>query len=449
MATVLTTSSATTEMSAARSAANDRTGLLWLVTVRWTTLAACIAAIVAGESGLDARVALAPGITVVLAVIMSNLWLMWQVRRGPGRSTLTAAGLLIAADVVLLSWLLLSSGGVMNPVSAFYLVEIVVAALVLGPAWTWVITALSVAGYAMLFIAPSDQLQAALGMHPEIATHMRGMWLAFAGTALVVGLLVTRLAVAVERRDRALETMRERHVKASRVAGLATVVAGAAHELSTPLATIAVVARELERSLGALSAIDDPRREECAADARLIRAEIDRCRRLLDGMAGQIAEPMGEAPRSVLIDDVMSEVLARVAADDRARVAIRSPGALPVVWPPAVVAQAVANVVRNGLQASRPGESVTVVVDAPDARDGGRIRIAVTDRGHGMSADVLARAGEPFFTTKLQGSGTGLGLFVTRSAIEQLGGVIELSSVEGNGTVVTILLARDLLAARG
>lgn len=429
------TSLVTDSLLPARAGATDRVGLLWLVTVRWTTLAACIGAIVAGESGLDASVPVASGGLVLLVVIASNLWLMWRIRRGHDGATRTAAGVLISADVVLLSWLLLSSGGVMNPVSAFYLVEIVVAALVLGPAWTWVVTTLSVAGYAVLFLAPSDQLQAAQGMHPEIALHMRGMWLAFAGTALVIGVLVTRLAVAVDRRDRALEAMRGRHDKAARVAGLATIVAGAAHELSTPLATIAVVARELERSLA-----NFPHSDERSADARLIRAEIDRCRRVLDDMAGQIAEPMGEAPRPVSVGHVLAEVVDRVAPDARPRVRVAAAPDVSAVWPARVVAQAVANLVRNALQAS----AVTDYVDVDVVEAGDAIRIVVTDRGTGMPADVLARAGEPFFTTKPQGAGTGLGLFVTRSAIEQLGGTVDLSSIEGQGTVATIRLARDL-----
>ena len=140
----------------------------------------------------------------------------------------------MCADVTLLSWLLLRAGGVLNPASVFYLVEIVVAALVLGRRWTWVVTSLSVAGYALLFVAETDQLQAAQSMHPEIALHMRGMWLAFALTALIIAALVTRFTIAVERRDRALESLRERNASAVRVAGLATLAAGAAHELEYP-----------------------------------------------------------------------------------------------------------------------------------------------------------------------------------------------------------------------
>src|SRR5262249_12150292 len=153
--------------------------------------------------------------------------------------------------------------------------EIVVAALAFGRQWTWIVTALCVGGYATLYLQPTDELRAALGMHREIALHMRGMWIAFSVTALVIAILVTRLVSVVEQRDRALDRRRERAARSARAEGLATLAAGAAHELSTPLSTIAVTAHELERNLAA-------QHSNLQADAELIRAETDRCRQVLE-----------------------------------------------------------------------------------------------------------------------------------------------------------------------
>ena len=256
--------------------------LSWLVIVRWTTLLACVGAMVAGKSALDVPVPVTTALVLLTACALSNLWLTWQVRAGRTDTLLTLAGFLVCADVLVLSWLLFRSGGVLNPASVYYLVQIVVAALVLGRTWTWVVTALSVCGYAALFLVPSDELIAAQVMHPEIALHMRGMWLAFALTALIIAVLVARLAIAVERRDRALDELRDRNARTARAAGLATLAAGAAHELSTPLSTIAVAARELERQL-----TDGRFDAGLQQDARLIRSETDRCRQILDAMAGR------------------------------------------------------------------------------------------------------------------------------------------------------------------
>ena len=419
----------------AASVATDPIGLAWIVTVRWTTLVAGAGAIVAGRGGLDAHVPANVAAAVLGVIALSNLWLTWRVRHGAAGDTAVAGGF-ICADVLLLSWLLLKSGGVLNPASAFYLVQIVVAALVLGRVWTGVVTLLSVGGYAVLFLSQTDDLRAAQGMHPEIGTHIRGMWMAFALVAVIVGVLVTRLALAIERRDLALNALRDRNARAARAEGLATVVAGAAHELSTPLATIAVAARELELAIDRHADATVLRE-----DAQLIGAEIDRCRKLLAGMAGRLSTPLGEAPEPMQAADAIEDACNRVAASDRSRLAVHVE-AVPVVWPRHVVSEAIGNVMRNALQASGPADVVEVRVDRPVDGD---VRIVVTDRGRGMPAEDLARAGEPFFTTKPQGHGIGLGLFVTRATLAQLGGTLELTSTPGRGTVASLTLPANVV----
>jgi two-component system sensor histidine kinase RegB len=272
-------------------------------------------------------------------------------------------------------------------------------------------------------------------MHPEIALHMRGMWLAFALTALIIAVLVARLATAIERRDRALEDFRDRTARTERAAGLATLAAGAAHELSTPLSTIAVAARELEHRLAG-----GRRDGDLQGDARLIRSETERCRQILDAMAGQSGEPAGQSPRPSSLTDVIAALRARLAPAEAARLSVDVPDDR-VVWPVDVIARAIGNVVQNALQAS----SAPVQLAAAPAGNG-QIRLTVIDRGTGMTPEHLGRAGEPFFTTKPAGAGTGLGLFVARATIEQLGGSLALASTVGQGTTATIVLPRDVIA---
>jgi two-component system sensor histidine kinase RegB len=411
-------------------------GLTWLVTVRWTTLLAGAGAMAAGHSALQVSAPIGPAAGLLAACALSNLWLLWRTRSGTDPGLPRVAGILLCADVLLISWLLWRSGGVLNPVSVFYLVPIVVSALVLGRAWTWGVTALSAGAYAALFLAPPAELRAAQVMHPEIALHMRGMWLGFAGTALIIAVLVARLADAVERRDRALEALRERTARATRVAGLATLAAGAAHELSTPLSTIAVAARELERNLIAGNA-----RADWQHDANLIRVEAGRCRQILDGMAAAGGGTIAEVPRVTSVGDIVSAATAHVSAADRGRIAAELGRDIRVVWPATVVARALGNLLQNAVQAS-PGN---LGVELRAAEVDGVVHVSVVDHGAGMSPEDLGRAGEPFFTTKPAGEGTGLGLFVARSSAEQLGGRLELSSAIGRGTTATLILPRDVV----
>ena len=358
---------------AAPATTTDPVGLSWLVTVRWTTVLAGAARDSSPASGRLARQRRSGGRSrYSRPCVLSNLWLMWRIPTRPQRTLAMSAGSLVCADVMALTWLLWRSGGVLNPASVYYLVQIVVAALVLGRVWTWTITALSVTGYATLFAAQPDELSAAQVMHPEIGLHMQGMWLAFALTALVIGILVVRLATAVERRDRALVALSERTSRATRVAGLATLAAGAAHELSTPLATIAVASRELEKSLSEGNARADWQR-----DAALIRHETGRCRDILDAMAGESGDVAGEAPRSAPLSDVVVDACARLGPRDRERVIVRIDTDAMVLWPVRVVGRALGNVLQNAVHASEETTPVSLDVRAEerggaDRRDGSR-----------------------------------------------------------------------------
>jgi two-component system sensor histidine kinase RegB len=375
---------------------------------------------------------LAPAL-LLAAWALSNAWLAYRLRRPPA-PRLALGGWLVSADIVALSGLLLDSGGILNPASIFYLVDIVLAALVLGRGWTWAVTSLSIAGYGVLYVVPSPQLRAARMMHPEIAMHVEGMWLAFGATSLIVALLVTRLATLVERRDRALMALRERRDRDAHLVSLATLAAGAAHELSTPLGTIAVAARELERGLEGT-----PGAAGRHEDVRLIRAEIDRCKRVLQDMAGHSGEPTGEAPTPRSLASLEADLLAHLSADERSRLDLSLPSTVITRWPMSAVSRALANLVRNGIQASPAGGRVSLMART----EGDRVLVTVVDRGLGMPPAVLTRAGEPFFTTRAEGEGMGLGLFVTLSTIDQLGGTIHVSSSEGVGTTVTITLPQD------
>ena len=403
----------------------DHIELSWLATVRWTTLAACVAALAFGRTALGLDSALVDVGTGIILAAVSNVWLFTAARRSQTLPT-HVPGVLVCLDVALLAWCLVKSGGVLNPASIFFLVEIVLAALALGRPWTWIVTALSIAGYGLQLLAPTSELAAAASMHPQIAEHMRGMWLAFFLTAIIIGALVTRLAVSIERRDRAIAQMRDDAARQMRLMSLASMAAGAAHELSTPLSTIAVAAGELARSASAI-----PGGDVLASDINLIRTELTRSRRILTDLSGRADE--STVGKDCSLGEVIAAAVDFLSPSDGARIIMTGPLSTIVAWPRALVARALGNIIANALQASSDG----VVTIAIAAVDRARVTITVTDHGRGMNAETLARAGEPFFTTRDVGEGTGFGLFVARATAEQLGGRLRIASVDGQGTTVT------------
>src|SRR6185312_1475834 len=235
----------------------------------------------------------------------------------------------------------------------------------------------------------------------------------------------------LETREAELAEAQRRVDRQERLASLATLAAGAAHELATPLGTIALAARELERHLEKVQA--DAASLE---DVHLIRAQVDRCRAILDGMAADAGETAGEQPRDVAIAELLRAAVDGLRAEPRIDVEVGGVDGQRVRVPPRAVAQALKSLLKNAQEASAPERAVSLRANVRERS----VAIEVVDRGAGMPEAVLARAGEPFFTTKEPGRGMGLGLFLTRTLVERLGGELTLSSEAGAGTRALVLL---------
>ncbi|ATB29035.1 ATP-binding protein [Melittangium boletus] len=399
--------------------------LSWLLRLRWGALFGQLAIILGVHLGLGLPQRLGPLFATVAVGAASNAALgLWVRRRErPIPEGLTWA--VMALDVVLLTVLLELSGGASNPFSALYLVHIALAAVVLHEGWTWALMVLAAACFGELFVgAPAHH-----HIH-DMRRHLEGMWAAFALAAGFIVYFVQRVTRALAAREAELVAARAAAARHDKLTALATLAAGAAHELSTPLSTIAVVARELERHLARAG-----QETSSLEDVRLIREQVARCRDILARMASDAGASQGEslamlAPAALVEqalealpgrERVLTEVDPR-AREERELVSAHS------------FSQVIRGVVKNALQASASGAPVRLgLVREPQAW-----RLTVEDSGAGMAPDVLARAGEPFFTTKAPGEGMGLGLFLTRALLDQLGGQLVLDSTPGQGTRVTL-----------
>jgi two-component system sensor histidine kinase RegB len=231
--------------------------------------------------------------------------------------------------------------------------------------------------------------------------------------------------------------MRARGAKNERLAAVTTLTAGAAHELSTPLGTIALAAVELERAAFALA------QPGLADDARLIRTEVDRCRAILDQMSGRAGGMAAEDLEVFEVTGVIGDITRMLSPAHAARLEIRVPdGAVSVHAPRRGLAQAILTLVRNAFDAT-VDDSLPVVLDVRQELN--VLRVAVHDRGQGLSAEALARAGEPFYTTKEAGSGLGLGLFLARVFAERFGGTLRLESAQGTTAILELPIRPELV----
>jgi two-component system sensor histidine kinase RegB len=417
---------------------HENVSLSWLARLRWCVLGGEFAAVLTAREFLDVDLAAGRVLFVLVVTAVSNVLLARHANED-GLVSRGTCGVVLTFDALVLTALLHAAGGSSNPFSVLYLVHITVAAMLLGTAWTWALTLLSIAAYGSLFFVQ----QHVEHMGREYVTHLRGMWFAFVLTATLTAAFVVRLTAVLHRRDREIEAMREQAARSERLAGLTTLAAGAAHELGSPLATIAVAASELER---AVSKLPEAYATPLIEDARLIRGQLDRCRGILDQMSAAAGEVVGEAPTPIPLRRLLDDVRADLDAGDASRLRVRLRVDGEAMVPNRALARAVVNLVRNAFDASKPEASVDVAVDAGDE---GSLRVAVSDSGHGMSREVLERATEPFFTTKAAGGGMGMGLFLARALVEQLGGRLRLVSAPGSGTTATLELPGRLRGGRG
>lgn len=409
-------------MSAADRAA--ATGAEWLARMRWGALGIQTAAILIATEGLDVALPVMPMWLLVAIGVASNLWLAYRVANAGH------LGAFLVLDVALLSGLLYLSGGPTNPFSIIYVVYIAMSAVMLSPRWTWTIAGLSIVSFAALFVVhvPSEHLGHA-GHGGGFQAHLYGMFIALVLAVALITYFVSQLSLELRRRERALAEAEERTHRWGKLASIATLAAGAAHELGTPLGTIAVAAKEMERGARKV-----PGGEGLVQDAELIREELERCRLVLDRMAAAGGEHVGEAVSVFSAEDLFDEVRARLGWELAERWQTRTE-VESIRAPREALVQMVENVARNGFDACAEGR---VSLDVKSLE--GAVELRFIDEGHGMDPDVVKRATEPFFTTKDAGDRMGLGLFLARTLLDSLGGQLSIESAGGEGTTIRVIL---------
>jgi two-component system sensor histidine kinase RegB len=408
-----------------------RVGFPWLWRLRWVSLFGQLLTLGFSTWALG----LSPPILLLLGLVslggLSNLWLWQQTRKGGSGSELLVASALLA-DTLILTVLLAFTGGTSNPFSVLYLVQVTWAAVILGPRWAWVLVALSAVGYGLLFLLPGPAGHAG---HEHFPMHLQGMWLAFAVTASMIAYFVARLSQELRQRESEVAALQKQAAVNDKLASLSTLAAGAAHELGTPLATIALAAGELVRATQGQGG-------GIAEDAALIRGEVQRCRQILWAMAAEAGETRGEALEPVATRALLDSVRLGLGEHEVPRLRVEVDSALETLrLPRQAFLQVLQSLVRNSFDASGDERGEVVVRLRGDAA---HCRFEVEDQGEGMAPETLARAGEPFFTTKPPGQGMGLGLFLARTVTERLGGSMSLRSVPRKGTTVVLELPRSL-----
>lgn len=430
----------------------------WLLKLRWVAVIGQFLTILFVFFVLQIDVPWAPLVSVLLLTVASNAALqLWfsttflqfhsqskshetdlQIANGEKMADLVL-GLVMTLDMLSLTALLFATGGPMNPFNFFFFVNLSLAGVVLSKTWSWSLNILTVFCFGLLLFVnhplkglapPASLIPIRLSGTPSIL--QSGMMVAFATCSTVIVYFLTRLTAELQTQEQTLRQNESKQAKNEKLQALGTLAAGAAHELATPLSTIAVVAKEVENQIEAGKLND-----EVVDDIHLIRSELDRCRHILDQMSAKAGQAIGETLQPIGVQELIVQILDGLPEKPKIQLAIpESVAKRQLNIPVNGLEQAIRAIIKNAQDASKKEKPVSVRV----FEDDNRLVWLVQDSGTGMTEDVLRRVNEPFFTTKPPGKGMGLGVFLAQSVMDRVGGSLEFDSEPGRGTRVRIEL---------
>lgn len=412
-----------------------RNNLDLLVRFRWCAILGQVLTIFLVHAWLGIRLHVAPMLGVVAILMIVNIISLWRLRRG---RRISNGELLfeLLIDVAALTAQLYLSGGSTNPFVSLFLLQVILSAVLLDRLSTWLVVATTTAAFIFLafFHLPID-----MPMHHSdelFGLHVQGMLICFILASFLLALLIGQINNNLRRRDAYIAHLRQRSVEEDHIVRLGLLASGAAHELSTPLATLSVILQDWQKM------------ERLRSDRELVEEmdemsqQLARCKAILSNILISSGEARAEGTMRTttkhFVDEAIADWLSRGKPEHfdytntiRSEEHIVSDLALK---------QILFNVLDNAYEASPGWIGVAV------GHSQGCLNIAISDSGPGFPAEMLKELGKPYRTTKSKPGG-GLGLFLVCNVIRKLGGRVSAKNGEFGGACVTLTLPLASLRA--
>jgi two-component system sensor histidine kinase RegB len=355
----------------------------------------------------------------------------------------------LCADVIALSVLFFYGGGSTNPLISLFILPLVITAATLPHIFTWAMTVITTCSYTLLMkyhlpfllkykgeseaqtVQIQDMKMQGMDMtyviQPDIAfnIHVVGMWIGFVISAVVVSFFVVKMASTVRERDETLSKIREDTLRNERIVALGIQAAGAAHEMGTPLSTLAVVIGELKRDHAVLP--------EWRENLTILESQVQACKRILGKLLAnaQDNETQTLQPLEEFIAATLDEwQLLRPTVQCHYQTFGVQPAPQLMTIP--ALRAALLNLLNNAADASPEKINIETHWNADE------FILKIHDYGNGLTPETAARAGSAFFTTKKEGKG--LGLLLANVTIERMSGKVRLFNRQGGGATTEVTL---------
>jgi two-component system sensor histidine kinase RegB len=399
--------------------------------IRWVAVAGQLAALLFTHSILKFELPLLPAVAVIGSSAIVNFYHIHAAQRR--RLYQQANFLELGFDVIQIAALLYLTGGLLNPFSILILAPVVVSAAVLRQKSTLLLVGLVAVSVSFLAVSyhPLDWDQPV--DFPTL--YLAGLWLALIISSCFIGGYTWWVASSARRISSALADAKLALVKEQQSRALGALATSAAHKLGSPLNTITVVAHELSREIKPDDSIYE--------DVKLLCAEIERCRVILSEIDSHMSLKSLdiEAPESIttLIEEIIYSRLSPTQTNFK--LVYNRAKSIPAVRRRPELVHALENLLQNADEFSAHDVMVNIEWTAID------LHISITDDGPGYTRATLARAGQPWNSTRAgQEEHRGLGLFIARSLLESIGGSISFANDHLGGGKVGIILPRESIS---
>lgn len=405
--------------------------------------------------GLNIRLPEQPLWLVILSIVIVNIYTSMRLETEDPVTELEIFSQLVM-DVFAITALLYLTGGASNPITWVFLLPLIITAIMLHQSYAWYMVILTTSMYtalmayniplpsiephmpdsAMLYADTKNyellrQVHAMSDSH-YFNLHIFGMWFGFVFSAGLVAFFVVELAKTLKAQERNLAEARENALRDERVVSLGTLAASAAHEMGTPLGTIAIVTHELEQEYPV------HRFPDLHEKLLIMQQQVDRCKTALSVMSASAGEMRAESGGIMLLTDYIDEVINQWRTH-------KPTAKLNFIINPEVAMQAkivaeltlthsIINILNNAAEASPPEKGI----EFHASWDLDSAMIKIRDFGPGLSSELINFAGKQPVISKKRG--LGVGLFLAYSSINRLGGKINLYNSELGGACVEITL---------
>lgn len=399
-----------------------------LIELRWTAVVGQVFTIVLSHYGLGLQLPIRQMLLVVACLAVFNVISLLRLRTGRAVRDVELF-LALLTDVAVLTVQLYLSGGTSNPFVYLYLLQVTLGAVLLRGAYVWsivIITALCFAALAEYHLP----LALPLDLHEGLSSlYVLGLLVCFVLNATLLMVFITRINLNLRERDARLAAARQRRVEEEHIVRMGLLASGAAHELGTPLSTLAVILGDWQhdKRLAANAAL----REDIAE----MQTQVQRCKSIVSGILLSAGETRGEAS----VQTTVRTFVDALAAEWRSTRSIaqfdysNDFGVDAPMVSDTTLKQMVFNVLDNARDASPAWVGLSVT------RHEETLRLTVTDAGPGFAADMLAKLGTPYQSSKNR-IGGGLGLYLVLNVARTLGGSVTARNRAEGGAQVTIEL---------